>query len=419
MLGQMIEKCSRNIHNTVRQFDFKLISEVIKNLLFKMYIYTSILIYLLFVNLLNFRKWNSFESLGIIIGYVVVIHLFLKYLFKNENLNFHLNNIFFHLKWLIKWATSHLIMVSVYISFTLFHISSASIFIIATFLILMIVHFIIKYLQDMKVVDNDNPFFVLWIGLISTFIGFTLSTYTQEAFNEKDQNNNLIGALDLAIVQADNINDTYNDQIRNILLKLKEKDKITLEDITIDSLPSNDALEEIIKNGELYNNLSPIAINDMGFLDMDLQVKKLNNAFGDSDSEQQKGFTEAFEQVKNKQSENDFKDFIKFYIDILYYVQINQKELIYIMENEKAFLSKTINQQEYLERVDEGREEFQQYSERLEKTTLTSYLESIQKHEYGVTYSDPVFVHFGEGKMSTKFDQLMFKVQFFFRKWGN
>ena len=64
-------------------------------------------------------------------------------------------------------------------------VSTSSLFLIATVLVLILVHIIIKYLQD-KNVSVNNPYVILWLGLISTFIGFTLSVYAQEAFKEKE-----------------------------------------------------------------------------------------------------------------------------------------------------------------------------------------------------------------------------------------
>ncbi|MFD4820154.1 hypothetical protein [Peribacillus butanolivorans] len=231
----------------------------------------------------------------------------------------------------------------------------------------------------------DSPYVVLWLGLISTFIGFTLSGYTQEAFKEKDDKENLISTIDLALAQEDNRYETIEDKMEKIILKVKEKDEIFLDDIKI-SLPKNNALEQIINKGDFYNRLSPDGRSAFSF-DFNFNPSEISL----NDTKKQNELKEEFERVKNKQSSKEFEKFAKNYFDSLNLALLEEYMVITVLELEKKYLTESLTQSEYEQALDEKREELMEYMENFKDITYDRYLDSVTRTERGYFTSNPIF----------------------------
>jgi hypothetical protein len=271
--------------------------------------------------------------------------------------------------------------VTIFSLYSLSQASTSSLFLIATILVLIFVHIIIKYLQDKQVTAN-NPYVVLWLGLISTFIGFTLSGYTQEAFKEKDDKENLISTIDLALAQEENLDYEIDSKWKEVIKKVKEEDEIFLEDIKI-SRVKNTALEQIINNGDFYNRLSTDARNLINF---DSTERLLNQKVYQVDLEKE------FEKVKNKQSSKEFHEFVETYCMALNGAKLEIFSLITLLELEKKSLSGSLTQSEYQDAYNEKLDDYGDYVENLENMKYKDYLESVTKVEHGgYFYSNPIF----------------------------
>lgn len=348
-----------------------------------LYFLFFVLFYSLYAILLKSDEWYSFKPLVIALAFTVILIILLFHFLSNEKVHSLLLNIFFQFSWLnpiINWTISHLIMVTIFSLYSLSQASTSSIFLIATVLVLIIVHVLIKYLQDQQVTVN-NPYVVLWLGLISTFIGFTLSGYTQEAFKEKDDKENLISTIELALAQEENLDDTIDSKLEDIIKKIQEKDEIFLEDIEI-SRTKNTALEQLINNGDLYNRLSPDARNLISF---DSTERMLNQKVIQIDLDKE------FEKVKNKQNSKEFRDFVRGYCFILNYAKIEIFSLISLLELEKKSLSGSLTQSEYQKAYKEKMDDYEDYIKNLSEMTYYDYLETVSEAEHGYFISNPVF----------------------------
>ncbi|MFF2588841.1 hypothetical protein ACFVSS_13220 [Peribacillus butanolivorans] len=298
---------------------FKWMSEGMKEKLRRLYFFFFVLFYSLSVIFMKLDEWYSFKPLVISLAYTAIILIVLVHFLNNKKVHSQFLDLFLRFSWLnliLNWTISHLTMVTIVSLYFISQASTSSIFLIATVLVLIIVHISIKYLQDKKV-PVDSPYVVLWLGLISTFIGFTLSGYAQEAFKEKDDKENLIATIDLALAQEDNRNDRIEDKLAEIILKVKEKDEIFLDDIKV-SLPKNNALEQIINKGDLYNRLSPDGRSTFSF------SFNFNPEISLNDAEIQKELKEEFERVKSKQRSKEFEKFTRsseYFYKTLYKVQ--------------------------------------------------------------------------------------------------
>ncbi|MFS0604924.1 hypothetical protein [Peribacillus frigoritolerans] len=368
---------------------FKWMSEGMKEKLRRLYFFFFVLVYSLSVIFMKLDEWYSFKPLVISLAYTAIILIVLVHFLNNKKVHSQFLDLFLRFNWLnliLNWTISHLIMVTIVSLYFISQASTSSIFLIATVLVLIIVHISIKYLQDK--VPVDSPYVVLWLGLISTFIGFTLSGYAQEAFKEKDDKENLIATIDLALAQEDNRNDKIEDKLTEIILKVKEKDEIFLDDIKV-SLPKNNALEQIINKGDLYNRLSPDGRSTFSFsFNFNPSEISLN------DAEIQKELKEEFERVKSKQRSKEFEKFTKNYFDALNLALLEEYLVITVLELEKKYLTDSLTQTEYEQALDEKREEYMDYMENLKDITYDRYLESVTRTEDGYFTSNPIFMRY-------------------------
>ncbi|MFD4932129.1 hypothetical protein ACFWMS_25200 [Peribacillus butanolivorans] len=358
---------------------FRWVKEKIRVLYFLFFV----LFYSLYAIFLKSDEWYSFKPLVIALAFTAILLILLFHFLSNEKVHSLLLDFFFQFSWLngiFNWTISHLIMVTIFSLYSLSQVSTSSLFLIATILVLIIVHIIIKYLQDKQVTAN-NPYVVLWLGLISTFIGFTLSGYTQEAFKEKDEKENLISTIDLALAQEENLDYEMDSKWHDVIEKVKEEDEIILEDIEISKV-KNTALEQIINNGDFYNRLSPDARDLINF---DSTERLLNQKVYQVDIEKE------FEKVKNKQSSKEFHEFVESYSMALNMAKLEIFRIITLLELEKKSLSGSLNQSEYQEAYKEKLDDYEDYMENFANVTYDDYLESVTKTEHGYLLSNPVF----------------------------
>lgn len=225
-----------------------------------------------------------------------------------------------------------------------------------------------------------------------------MSGYAQEAFSEKDDKENIVATLDLAISQEKNIDHIFSDKIRDNIIKYKEKDQLISDDFLITSLPKNSALEQIMLRGDLYNNLSPIAKSELDILETTYKITEVNNYIVLDDTEKRIELEKEFEKVKNKQSSKEFQEFLKDYLDLLEMVRIARNGLITTLELEKDYLSGSLTLEEYNKEIKESRKMFQGYFENLQKGKFKDYLDSVELKDEGYfVYIDFIFTYVGEG----------------------
>lgn len=359
-----------------------------------LYFLFFVLFYSLYAIFLKSDEWYSFKPLVIALAFTVILIILLFHFLSNEKVHSLLLDIFFQFSWLnpiFNWTISHLIMVTIFSLYSLSQAGTSSLFLIATVLVLIIVHIMIKYLQDKQVTAN-NPYVVLWLGLISTFIGFTLSGYTQEAFKEKDDKENLISTIDLALAQEENLDDEIDSKLEEIIKKVQEKDEIFLEDIKI-SRYKNTALEQIINNGAFYNRLSTDARSLINF---DSTERLLNQEFYQIELEKE------FEKVKNKPSSKEFHEFVEGYSMSLNFAKLEIFTITTLLELEKKSLSGSLTQSEYQNAYNEKFDEYEDYVENLSNMKYKDYLETVTKAEHGGYFiSNPVFQTSGSRRVPT------------------
>ncbi|MGE7609671.1 hypothetical protein ACQKML_24165 [Peribacillus frigoritolerans] len=369
---------------------FRWVKEKIRVLYFLFFV----LFYSLYAIFLKSDEWYSFKSLVIALAFTAILLILLFHFLCNVKVHSLLLDIFFQFRWLnpiFNWTISHLIMVTIFSLYSLTQASASSLFLIATVLVLIIVHIMIKYLQDKQVTAN-NPYVVLWLGLISTFIGFTLSGYTQEAFKEKDDKESLISTIDLALAQEENLDYEIDSKFEEVILKVKEEDEIFLEDIKF-SRYKNTALEQIINNGDFYNRLSTEARNLINF---DSTERLINQEFYQLELEKE------FEKVKDKQSSKEFHEFVEGYSMALNGTKLEIFTITTLLELEKKSLSGSLTQSEYQNAYNEKFDEYEDYVENLSNMKYKDYLETVTKAEHGGYFiSNPVFQTSGSRRVPT------------------
>ncbi|MFB7138910.1 hypothetical protein ACFCYN_04520 [Gottfriedia sp. NPDC056225] len=385
----MFSQLNNNKHYiTVRQImknklTFEWSSVERKEQIWRLYFYFIVLIFSVFTIFINLDKWYTFEPLIISLGCIVVLQFLLVYLLNNKEIQFLIFDVCLHLRWLYpfaNWISNHFIMISILILFSITGIDAPNIFIIAAVIILVIVHIITQYSQEK---GSNNPYISLWLGLIGTFIGFTLSAYAQGAFNEKHNKSNLISTLDIAIENASTNSSTLDSQIRDILYRVKEKEEITPSDV-LESSIKNNALEQILIDGELNNSLSQIG------------KERLSDSYWDSlnillDSDAQTELRNKYEKVKNKKNDKDYQEYIKSCLDLLEIEKISQIGISEFLEIEKQYQNKSINEKEYEDRLTEFWERFNGYSKNINKTTFKDYLDILPDDDHTL-YIDPITI---------------------------
>ncbi|WP_282139182.1 hypothetical protein [Rossellomorea aquimaris] len=128
-----------------------------------------------------------------------------------------------------------------------------------TLIIILLVHLIIQFLID-KGLQTSNVHLIIWLGLISTFIGFTLSTYYTEIQKEESDKERLVGLLNITEGLANKRMNSARDSLRFKLMEYKNNEvdgnfKINANLLEID-IPANSVFPTIQENGEFVTYLS-------------------------------------------------------------------------------------------------------------------------------------------------------------------
>lgn len=174
---------NRNLNGVIKKFYTR------KEFIWRLYIYSLYDIYTCYFIYINLDSWTSFDSLFTATGIFLIIHILLIYILNDFNIQLIVYDLFSYINWLGKFTCSisiNFMWLSVMILEVYSNIDEISIFITLTVFLLIFIHFAIYYLQK-KRVDGNNLYIVLWLGLIGTFIGFTLSGYAQEKVNEETE----------------------------------------------------------------------------------------------------------------------------------------------------------------------------------------------------------------------------------------
>ncbi|WP_416045816.1 hypothetical protein [Priestia megaterium] len=386
-----------------KQVKVKWLFKNIKTELWKLYFFCLIILLELFAISTKLNEWTSFEPLIIFIAYSAITLISLYYVLCS-NLLFSLIISIVHrfhgFNSIISWILHHLILVAILYAYCFRKVSTASIFIIATLLILAIVHIIIKYLQ-LKERNLNNPYFILWIGLISTFVGFTLSGYAQEIFKEKEDKDKLVDSLNIAIYSEKQIRDKLSDKQTEIKSALLMKQKILYSDFFIKALPENKTLEQILTKRDSYNIFSPMTQNDYGMNYKDPRDNRLKAlevldaldthdikivSYSSINPDNKKKYKE-----NSQEYERNYKSIAMLMLLKYDYSLIQEKVLIDLLEIEKQYQKGSISANEYRNLYEEEQEDFKQYLDNIKKIPYENYvdntLDGSEFHDSGILFT--------------------------------
>ncbi|MCM3393717.1 MULTISPECIES: hypothetical protein [Cytobacillus] len=162
-------------------------------------------------------------------------------------------------------------------------------------IVIGLAHILIHLIKER--VDVSDPHLVLWIGLISTFIGFTLSTYQAESQQERNDVKRLEGLLTLTENLAVQRRDSAIQELSSHLELYYQEGKHYTGFQTIE-IPVDTAYSTIQENGEFIIHLSTNFVANV----LTSQNKSLKDGINAD------GYQSYIEQMKNEKKSPDEKE---------------------------------------------------------------------------------------------------------------
>ncbi|WP_330502668.1 hypothetical protein V2I71_12735 [Peribacillus frigoritolerans] len=319
----------------------------------KSYLFLLVLVYGLFGIFLRLDGWYKLEPLFKTLAFFLMLLIILYHILIFKQIEYYFSYLEGNLiQKLNLFSTNYLITISIFISYFISILDNTLLLIVITIIVLILIHIIIKFLQN-KTSDrsnqlSSNPFFVLWSGLISTFIAFTLSMYAQEAFSNKEYKEKLITSLELALAAENNNINQINNERNELLITLENNDELTID--IFDSLQlikkKNEVLEYIVNNAELYNKLSPMAqeqfthvVLEYNNMQEELSIDNL------SDFEDLEILKKDLKEANN--TKKSYNEMAFLMLTIYSGTEVNREFIIEHLKLEKDYISGAISLEEY------------------------------------------------------------------------
>lgn len=131
--------------------------------------------------------------------------------------------------------------------------NSSIVLILFMIIFIFITHYGLGYLFKKRSVKGDHPQLLLWTGLISTFIAFTLSTAAQDVSSNKDSKQKATGILQAAKEATDMGEESTRQILVSAMINLHNNETVKFKELQKDI---NNPIHLIPESGDLFSIVS-------------------------------------------------------------------------------------------------------------------------------------------------------------------